>query len=295
MKFRINFLIIIISVFFVTVHTEQAFSQQASTCQPHTVCVYPGDVLKYSATLGSVNSSETYNFGDMIDSSHIKVIEQNQVNSSEIQNYTMILNLKTGLAHGEQDTNIASPFLEILSVPMSYNKSDSSITQIVTDFNGFKRTALVAFHSSENSTSKMVFDIETGILLEIKSTSIITIGDKPELVDFSNKLTNTNMINSDSSGIQTSKNVISIPSWVKNTSKWWSQDQIQDSEFIKAMQYMISKGIMQVPHGSSGTGSFQSIPVWIKHDAGWWADGQISDDEFVKGIQWLITNGIIKV
>jgi len=231
----------------------------------------------------------------MVDSSHIKVIEQNQVNGSKIQNYTMILNLKTGFAHGEQDTNIVSPFLEILSVPMSYNKSDNSITQIVTDFNGFKRTALVTFHSTENNTSKMVFDAETGILLEIKSTSIITIGNTPELVDFTSKLTNTNMINSDSSGILPLKNVVSIPSWVKNTSKWWSQDQIQDSEFIKTMQYMISKGIMQVPHGSSGTGSFQSIPVWIKHDAGWWADGKISDDEFVKGIQWLITNGIIKV
>lgn len=275
--------------------TEQVFAQQASMCQPHTVCVHPGDVLKYSATLGSSSSSETYNFGDMIDSSHIRVIEQNQANSSEIQNYTRILDLKTGFAYSEQDANITSPFLEIISTPMSYNKTDSSITQIVTDFNGFKRTALVAFHSSENSTSKMVFDAETGILLEIKSTSIITIGNTPELVDFTNKLTSTNMINSDSSEIQTLKKTISIPNWVKNNAGWWAKGSMNDSDFVNGIQYLIKQGIMQVPHGASGTNSAQSIPTWVKHNAGWWADGTISDDEFVKGIQWLISSGIIRV
>ena len=295
MKSRIIFLISIISVFFVIAQTEQAFSQQASTCQFHTVCVHPGDVLKYSTTLGSSNSSEAYNFGNMIDSSHIRVIEQNQVNSSEIQNYTRILDLKTGFAHSQQDANTISPFLEIISTPMGYNKTDSSITQIVTDFNGFKRTALVAFHSSENSTSKMVFDAETGILLEVKSTSIITIGSTPELVDFTNKLTSTNMINSDSAEIKTLKKTISIPSWVKNNAGWWAKGSMSDNDFINGIQYLIKQGMMQVPHGVSGTNSAQSIPVWVKHNAGWWADGTISDDEFVKGIQWLISSGIIRV
>jgi hypothetical protein len=293
MKLRIIFLIGIISVFFV-VQTEQVFSQQA-TCPPHTVCVHPGDVLKYSSTLGSSSNSETYNFGDMIDSSHIRVIEQNQANSSEIQNYTRILDLKTGFAHSEQDANIINPFLEIISTPMSYNKTDSSITPIVTDFNGFKRTALVAFHSSENSTSKMVFDAETGILLEVKSISIIPIGNTPELVDFTNKLTSTNMINSDSGEIQTLKKTISIPSWVKNNAGWWAKGSMNDNDFVNGIQYLIKQGLMQVPHSVSGTNSAQSIPVWVKHNAGWWADGKISDDEFVKGIQWLISSGIIRV
>jgi len=273
-------------------HIGDGFAQ-SSSCQVHTVCVHPGDKLEYSTILNSANSSQTFNFGNMIDSSHIKVIEQNQENG-KIQNNTMILNLKTGFTYSEQNNTI-NPFLEILPSPMDYNKSDGSITPIVTDFNSFKRTALVVLDSRENTTSKMEYDMETGILLGAQSTSIITIGNKPELVDFSNILIQTNIINSHSIGIQNLKDSISIPSWIKKTGKMWSQGKIHDFDFIKSLQYMISKGIIQIPHGSSVANSSQSIPSWIKQSAGLWANGQISDDEFVKGIQWLVTNGIIQV
>ncbi len=87
-----------------------------------------------------------------------------------------------------------------------------------------------------------------------------------------------------------------IPSWVKNAAKWWSEGQIGDSDFIKAMQYLIQQKIIQVPPTqSSSSGQSQQIPSWIKNNAGWWADGQISDDEFIKGLQYLISNGMIKL
>ena len=70
---------------------------------------------------------------------------------------------------------------------------------------------------------------------------------------------------------------------------------MSDNDLINGIPYLIKQGMMQVPHGVSGTHSAQSIPVWVKHNAGWWADGTISDDEFVKGIQWLISSGIIRV
>jgi hypothetical protein len=295
MKFRIYFLVVVISLFFIASSTEMVFSQKASSCQPFTVCVHPGDILKYSITVNAVNHTQIYNFLDMMDSSHIRVIEQNLANKSNIQNTNSTLNIKTGFLHNEQDPTIVKPFFEILASPVAYNKSDTSITQKVANFNGFKRESLEIFHSSENSTSIMGYDIETGILLYGYSAAIITIGGNPQIVDFSNELIYTNLINSNSTGIQPPKNVISIPSWVKSTSKWWSQGQIQDSEFIKGIQYMISSGVMQIPHDSSVIVSSQPIPGWIKHGAGWWADGQISDDEFVKGIQWLISNGIIQI
>ena len=295
MKFIVILLILAISAFYV-VHTEQAFSQQANTCQPHTVCVHPGDTLKYFITLNSANSSQTFNFGDILDSSHIRVVEQDQVNSTNIQNNTMILNLQTGFEQSEQDSKIINPFLEVLASPIDYNKSDSSITQIVTDFKGFKRTAIVVFHTSENNTSKMEYDVETGILLDEQSTSLITIGNRLELVDISNTLTNTNVINSDSASIQTLKNTISIPSWVKNNAKYWNKGSIDDLTFAQGIQYMIKQGTITIPPVQSGQASLGVIiPKWVKQSAGFWADGQISDDDFVKGIQWLITNGIIQV
>ena len=292
MKFRAVFLILTISAFGITMSTGHAFSQQDNVCKPHAICANPGDMLKYSITLRDINSSQTYSFGDMVDTNNIKIL-QSQEGNNRVQNTTLILNLKTGFAHSDQDTSTVRPFLEVLASPVDYNKSDTSITPLVTEFNGFKRTTLVAFNSSENSTSKIVYDIQTGILLEEHSSSIITISGNPVVVDFSDKLTGTNMINSDSDGIKTSG--ASIPKWVKNTAKMWSQGDLKDSEFTNAIQYLISNGVMHIPHGVSGDSSSQTIPTWLKHSTGMWAGGQITDDEFVQSIQWLITKGIIQV
>ncbi len=292
MKFRTVFLVLLVSAFGVATSTEQAFSQ-TSACNPHTICAHPGDMLKYDITITGTNSSQTYNFGAMPDANDINLI-QSQQDNNKIQNSTLILNLKTGFVHSGQDVNAVRPFLEVLASPIDYNKSDTSVTPIITDFDGFKRTCLVAFHSTENSTSKIVYDIETGILLEEHSTSIISINGNPEVINFSDKLSDTNMINSDSSSIS-AQSSISIPKWVKNTARSWSQGDIQDSEFTNAIQYLISNGIMHIPHGTSGTSSSQPIPAWIKQSTGMWAGGQITDNEFVQSIQWLITKGIIQI
>ena len=292
MKFRAIFLILAISALGIIIYAEPAFSQQDNSCKPHTVCASPGDMLKYHITLRDINSSQTYSFGDMIDANNIKLL-QSQADNNRVLNTTLVLNLKTGFVHSSQDTNTVRPFLEVLASPVDYNKSDTSITPLVTEFNGLKRTSLVVFHSSENSTSKIVYDIETGILLEEHSSAIIPINGNPVLVDFSDKLTSTNMISSDSNGIKTSN--ISIPKWVKNTAKMWSQGDLQDSEFTNAIQYLISNGVMHIPHGVSGASSSQAIPTWLKHSTGMWAGGQITDNEFVQSIQWLITKGVIQV
>ena len=39
----------------------------------------------------------------------------------------------------------------------------------------------------------------------------------------------------------------SIPSWIKNTAKWWSQDQTSDSDFLHSMQYLIDNNILRLP------------------------------------------------
>lgn len=87
-----------------------------------------------------------------------------------------------------------------------------------------------------------------------------------------------------------------IPSWVKNNAKWWSQGQMQDSDFIQGMQYLVQQGIMKIPQTEvNQTSSPQPIPSWVKTNAKWWSQGQISDDDFIKGIQYLVSSGIVKV
>jgi hypothetical protein len=89
---------------------------------------------------------------------------------------------------------------------------------------------------------------------------------------------------------------ITIPSWIKTNAGWWANDEIQDSDFVQGIQYLITNGIMKIPSTTPGSSSGSNdIPIWIKNNAGWWSKGQISDNDFVQGIQYLIKNGIMKI
>ena len=37
-----------------------------------------------------------------------------------------------------------------------------------------------------------------------------------------------------------------IPAWIKNNAGWWATDQIDDSSFLKGIQYLIKEGIIVV-------------------------------------------------
>ncbi|AJM92374.1 M57 family metalloprotease [Nitrosopumilus piranensis] len=92
-----------------------------------------------------------------------------------------------------------------------------------------------------------------------------------------------------------SQEIISIPDWIKPIAKWWSNDSIDDSEFVAALLYMINKKIIQIPSIETQNISEEKIPQWIKNNAGWWADNQIDDESFVQGIQYMIKNGLIVI
>ncbi len=92
-----------------------------------------------------------------------------------------------------------------------------------------------------------------------------------------------------------SSDLIEIPSWVRNNAGWWSTGQIQDTDFVSGIEFLITEDIIMIPTPESGQGTSQDIPSWIKNNAGWWADGLIEDVEFVSGIQYLISNGIMTV
>jgi hypothetical protein len=88
----------------------------------------------------------------------------------------------------------------------------------------------------------------------------------------------------------------SIPDWIKNNAGWWATDQIDDSAFLKGIQYLIKEGIMIIPSTeTSESMESQVVPDWIKNNAGWWATDQIDDSAFLKGIQYLVQNGIIVI
>lgn len=87
-----------------------------------------------------------------------------------------------------------------------------------------------------------------------------------------------------------------LPNWIKNNAKWWSEGSVGDKDFVQGIQYLIQKGIIKIPQTKpSDSKSDEKIPQWIKNNAGWWANGKISNGDFVSGLQYLISKGIMKV
>ena len=86
-----------------------------------------------------------------------------------------------------------------------------------------------------------------------------------------------------------------IPSWIKDVAGFWCTDEINDENFLSAIQYLIDNDVIIVSAESVGEGFAQKLPSWIKSNACWWSKDQISDESFASGLQFLIENGIIRV
>ena len=89
--------------------------------------------------------------------------------------------------------------------------------------------------------------------------------------------------------------IVEIPEWIKLVAKWWSERQIDDSEFISALSFMIENKIIQIPIVESKLVSENKIPEWIRNNASWWAQDTINDQDFIAGIQYMMEKGIIVI
>jgi len=87
---------------------------------------------------------------------------------------------------------------------------------------------------------------------------------------------------------------ITIPTWVKNNVKWWSEDLFSNTDFATGINYLIRQGVIHGAITSNESNSDVKIPRWVKTNADWWTNGLISDKEFTSGIQYLVSVGIIK-
>jgi len=45
---------------------------------------------------------------------------------------------------------------------------------------------------------------------------------------------------------QTTSSAKMVPDWIKNNAKWWSEDQIEDTDFINGIEYLIKKQIISL-------------------------------------------------
>ena len=91
-----------------------------------------------------------------------------------------------------------------------------------------------------------------------------------------------------------------VPPWIKQTSGWWADDEIDDFTFANAIGFLIKNKIIQI-HDLATTSDGEilidndlSIPTWIKNNAKWWADNKITDNDFLFGIKFLVESNIIQ-
>ena len=121
-----------------------------------------------------------------------------------------------------------------------------------------------------------------------------------------------------------------IPNWVKSIAGWWAEDKISESEFINAIEFLISQGIIKPPiittlqnqvnelqekldaahkrissleqqiaelgsvPSSTDTSTSEPDLSTEKRLASAWAKGQITDAQYIQEIQKLMDNGTIK-
>ena len=86
-----------------------------------------------------------------------------------------------------------------------------------------------------------------------------------------------------------------VPEWIKNNARWWSSDQISDSEFIRGIEHLMEENIIVIPDSVKSQSTGQNIPFWIKNTAERWSQDIVSDDEFVAALEFLVKNGIIRL
>jgi len=86
-----------------------------------------------------------------------------------------------------------------------------------------------------------------------------------------------------------------VPEWIKNNARWWSSDQISDSEFIRGIEHLMEKNIIVIPDSVKSQSTGQNVPFWIKNTAEWWSQDIVSNDEFVAALEFLVKNGIIRL
>ncbi len=85
-----------------------------------------------------------------------------------------------------------------------------------------------------------------------------------------------------------------IPFWVKDTARKWHDGTADNESFGKAIQYMVSAGLVTPKYAVTPFDTFDHIPSWVKNIAQWWTEGLVPDNTFFDSIQYLLDEKIIR-
>ena len=163
-------------------------------------------------------------------------------------------------------------------------------------------------HKIEEPLTILTFEIEPAKILE-ESTLMIIIWDEKrnasknyfynaiQIIDETETSQSEVLVENTQSPTEELRKDIEIPAWIKNTAGWWSEDKMNNSDFILGMRYLTDNQILIIPQTEKTKfhTTDEEIPGWIKNTAGWWSENLIQDEEFIEGIQFLVDSKIIQI
>lgn len=83
----------------------------------------------------------------------------------------------------------------------------------------------------------------TILILSLFIISLFIVGFT---INLGNSNTTSGLFTNASAQQQSGSESDSIPNWVRNAAKWWSEGQTGDSDFLRAIQYLIDQNILHV-------------------------------------------------
>jgi|TARA_B110000014_G_scaffold246001_1_gene218395 hypothetical protein len=180
------------------------------------------------------------------------------------------------------------PEIEIILSDSIYNYGDKlDYKIIVSDVTGDDAIIFLTDKTGKKSSilTIPIFEKESRIIAPFGFDSVIWDEGKYELeLQYSGAISNTEFtIEGDGS--------IGIPYWVKDLSELWTNGQMPDKEYARAIQFLINEDIIFNPT----LGKELRIPEWFKITTSWWANNQISDTEYGKSLQYLINQKVIVI
>ena len=131
--------------------------------------------------------------------------------------------------------------------------------------------------------------------LKVSSSIFKTSGDYKikSMYGFPSTITDVNISFNGSQHSGMTSNVSHVPHWVKNNIKLWKNNEIDDTEFVNGIQFLIKSGYVSAHVSEISKINSGIIPLWIKNTAVDWSNGTSTDDEFSADISYLISHGII--
>ncbi|TBR26330.1 MAG: hypothetical protein EPO63_00345 [Candidatus Nitrosotenuis sp.] len=208
------------------------------SCSYGTICLSQNDFVKYS--IKNNNNNDTiilvHTFDNMSDNILVSSKESSK-NSKIITNFQ--INKTSGFV--ESDKKCCIPYPYVHPIPMNLGTKISQehpsevVSEVIFSFKDLKRPSFVVKDKAGKYLE--IIDKETGIVLFSKYQ------DKTRHLLQVAQLVDTNIVKKDTT---IRYDNMKIPSWFKNTVKWWTQGKISDSEYIAGISYLLKNDVLRI-------------------------------------------------